>query len=113
MLQCYLWCKEHGARGTKASKQEQFKGLTRFQIEYALDNPVVVRNKYDVLTEREICRLKDWMRASEACNNPAKDEEGAGVERDPRASLGQKILYYIVQQCNCMTFDLSYNRSCE
>ena len=104
LAEAVAYCGEHDCRGRKACKQEQFKGkLNWWQIDYVLDRPVVVRNKYDVLTTTELDRLKEWMRACEAKNNPAKDPDIRGKVREflvaralfNRKHHGRKNLEYL------------------
>ena len=57
----------------------KFEGkITRHQIDYARVYPDSDRNKYDVLTPNELIALKDWIRASEAKNNPVPAQEVLG-----------------------------------
>jgi len=51
---------------------------------------VVVRNKYDVLTSKELQRLKDWLRGCEAKNNPATNED---ISNKVRTFLVARSLY--------------------
>jgi hypothetical protein len=77
----------HQCGSLVASKAEEFKDkITRSQIEYARVHPVTVRNKYEVLTPNELKRLKEWIRASEAKNNPVPSQE----------VLGNKIREFLV-----------------
>ena len=47
----------------KAAKQ--FPSLTSHQIRYAFENPVVERNKYDILTRTELEALNNWIKLSD------------------------------------------------
>lgn len=91
LAEAVAWCEANGLRGGKAIKQEQFAGkLTVRQINYAIDNPVIVRNKYDVLTAKELERLKDWIRACEAKNAPATN---ADISKKVREFLVARALF--------------------
>ena len=64
------YCNEHKCGGRIAVKDPEFEGkLTYHQIDYARAYPDTDRNKYDVLTAKELIALKTWIRASEAKNN--------------------------------------------
>ena len=85
------YCNEHKCGGRIAVKDPEFEGkLTYHQIDYARAYPDTDRNKYDVLTAKELIALKTWIRASEAKNNPVPSQE----------VIGQKVREFLVARAS-------------
>ena len=96
LAEAVAWCNEHSKGGKLAMKEERFAStdLTARKINYALTNPIVQRNKYDVLTSVELTRLKEWIRSAEAVTDQARQllrprARLREAHRGPRGAAGR------------------------
>ena len=89
LAEAVAWCNEHSKGGKLAMKKERFAStdLTARKINYALTNPIVQRNKYDVLTSVELTRLKEWIRSAEAVTDQARQLLRPRARRRTRSPL--------------------------